>query len=797
MMNCALCATPVGNNSVSEGNHSFCCHGCHAVYQILQTKGALSQGADHPLFQQAVRSGLISNPQLLETLHEKQKALQPQERKRLHLEIGDLWCPSCAELIHLILMQEDGILACVVDYATDLGTIEYDPFKIGPEAILNKISSLGYAPRGLEDAQKVRVSRMLVLRFGLASFAALNAMMCSYPIYASLFSFDSGNYAPLFAKLSFFFALPAVLFSAAPIYRRFWHSLKVGVYGMESLVTLSIFSAFVLSSYQLYIGSSQIYLDSMTVIIAFVLLGKIIETRAKFSAKETLLHLSRSIPRRGKKLFADGSARYVSVKEIHVGDRLLVSLGETIPLDGVVVDGEGCVDESLMTGEAVPRFKKHGDRLIGGTLLKQGSFTYETTQPSKGGALQEIIQMIQGDLHQKKTEVRSVDLIIRWFVPGILAIASLTAFFGFLRGEPSSSIFLHFLSILLISCPCAIGIAAPLVESHLINKLAKMGAIVRNRACLKLLGCETLFCFDKTGTITEGSYCVLGGLEALSEEQKGVLRYLTERSRHAVAVAINQALEGVPPVSLLKVEEVAGKGLLGKREGLQVALGSPALLEAIGVGRPSRPATAQLLKFTGRDGLATPENSHVYFAWNGTVITAIQLGDKIRKESYHVAEKLLPARSFLLSGDAEGPVEAVAKACFIPEFAANCSPLEKREKIEHFRAQGEIVAMVGDGINDAPSLAAADIGISALHASDMSCQVSDILLTTDKLDVLPDLRKAARFGQQLIQQNLFWAFIYNVIGVGLAVAGVLSPLYASFAMVASSLIVISNARRAR
>lgn len=780
---CSLCGLELLQNPILEGMHSFCCPGCHAVFNILSSKNQLQNYPGHPLFQQAVRSGLISNPILLENL--RSKTVQSSEKwETLHLEILEMWCPSCAEIIKLILLQERGIKNCLVDYATDLAAIEFSPLHISKERILEIIQSLGYRPAYLLDSTHRAVSFNLYMRFIVAAFFSLNIMMFAYPLYASYFDYDDQGGGSLFAWISCFASLPVLTYSAWPILKRAGLSLKVGLPGMELLVAIGVLAAFGLSLYDLLNGGNRVYFDSMTVIVAFVLLGKIIEAKAKFSAKDTLLRLTRAMPRRGRKRMADGQSCFVPIKDIQPGDTVIAFAGEKIVLDGRIIEGEGTCDESLMTGESTPIFKSIGDSVLGGTLVCKGWIVFCVTATMEESALQRIIQMVEQDLGHKTPYVRAADQIVRWFVPLIVSIgliAALAVWF-FHLADPGRTVgesaIIRFVSVLLISCPCAIGIAVPLVEAHLMNGLAKLGALVRNRGCLPLLGKETIFVFDKTGTITEGHFQVLHGLEKLTSRELAILKAIVSCSNHPIANAIARAIT-TDPYPIVKTEEITGQGMRGQTDETIYFLGSPQFLRQQGIEI---------------DDSVQGFVSSVYFACNKEVLTCLALGDCIKKQAPELISKL-SCRTVLLSGDSRSAVEAVSKTCGFSECQWAHTPLLKREFVEKLKKEGKIVCMVGDGINDAPALTLAQVGMSVVSATDVSIQVSDILLTTDRLDVIPKIRALAQRGRRILAQNLFWAFFYNGVGVGLAACGTLSPIFAAFAMVASSLMVIFNAQR--
>lgn len=786
-LECALCHAAIKHAVYRDQERIFCCAGCQAVHQIILTQGALDNFQEHPVFKQAVRSGLISNPDLVET--DKNEGLAREEIQKLHLEIQEMWCPSCAKVIRLILMREKGIQHCAVDYSTDLASIEYAPRYISKEKIMKFIQQLGYCPIPLQDPRQSAISRSLSLRFIVAAFFSLNVMMLAYPIYASYFHSEKEGYTELFAWLSLAGSLPVLLYSAWPIWRRFFIGLRVGIWGMEALVLLGVLAATGLSIYEMLRGTAYVYFDSMSVIIVFMLLGKIIESKAKFSAKDSLIQLMRALPRRGRKKEADGTEHFVSLKEIQLGDEIVVLAGEKIVVDGVVVEGNGTCDESVMTGESLPIVKNMHAKVLSGTVLQQGRLVIKVATRSDETALHRIIDMVSRDIEHKSQYVRAADHIVRWFVPAVIVLAVCTALVCWLWNiqDPGyttlQTAIVRAVSILLISCPCAIGIAAPLAEAHILNALAKLGVIVRNRGCLAFLGRETAFVFDKTGTLTEGKFIVLSGLEALSFAQQVCLKSLTAYSNHPIASTIHRSIL-TPLVPMQGVEELIGKGLKGKCEGQTYYLGSLSFLQEQGV------AIHQEAEEQSKD-----LESCVFFACDQICLTRVRLGDRIRPDAKEVIQSLADIKTFLVSGDTKAPVQSVARQCGIKEWHAQCHPLQKRAFIEQLRQQGHLVAMMGDGINDAPALTAAHVGIAVVSATDLSIQVSDLLLTTDRLTVLSQLKTIAHQGHRIIKQNLFWAFFYNVMGIPLAMTGWLSPIFAAFAMILSSLIVLFNAQR--
>jgi Cu2+-exporting ATPase len=780
---CSLCSLGISRTPIKEGDHQFCCMGCRAVFQILSSRNALESYREEPIFLRAVQAGIISNPLLIEQLRQKQDSGQGEKWEKFHCEVSDMWCSSCAEVIKWILLQERGVRSCVIDYSTDLAAIEYCPHHISKDDLLAKIRGMGYRAERLQDMQRKAVTFGLYLRFVISVFCAFNMMMFAYPIYASYFDADVEGYSTLFSWLSFFASLPVLGYCAWPILRRFTLSIKAKVFGMETLVVISVCAAFFLSLYELLKGTNHVYFDSMAVIIVFVLLGKIMEAKAKFSAKEAVWRLHRSIPKRGRKRMPDGTVCFVSIKEIQKGDLLVAFAGEKLILDGTVVEGKGTCDESLITGESFPVIKECGDSILGGALLQQGPLTYRVTHTVEESFLSRMISTVEKEIGFKTAYVRMTDVISRWFVPVIIALAVTTALFCWVSGTAVVEAAWRGVAVLLISCPCAIGIAVPLAESNLMHQLANLGVIVRNRGCLSLLGKETVYLFDKTGTITEGRFQLLSGLEKLSVEKKQLLKGLVSQSSHPISCAIDKALELIPK-PLEQVEELIGRGVRGLLGSSLYAIGSEEMMRQEGV----------LIDFPQE---STGAISRVFFSEGKNCLACLTMGDRIREGVLELMQSLRAKQTILLSGDSAGTVAAIAAKIGCTDYQACCSPLQKRERIEQLRKQGHIVCMVGDGINDALALTAAHVGISVVTATDISIQVSDLLLATDRLQVIPKAYALAAKARKIIRQNLFWAFFYNIIGVFLAMAGALTPIFAAFAMVTSSLIVLLNASRIR
>ncbi len=481
--------------------------------------------------------------------------------------------------------------------------------------------------------------------------------------------------------------------------------------------------------------------------------------------------------------------RSCPIKEINTGDLLITLAGEKIVLDGVVVEGFGSCDESLLTGESIPSSKNLGDKVLAGSILQQGKIVHLVQKKAEDSTLQKIISIVEQDITNKERQERVTDKIVHWFIPSVLGLAFVCIVYCLVfeitdNGLTSTQTALYrSIALLLISCPCAIGIAIPLVESRLIHAMAELGAIIRNRTALRYLGRETYFLFDKTGTLTKGQFVLIEGLESIPSFYKPLLKGLAGASIHPLSKAVFEAIEG-KHYSPEYIEDSPGQGVAGAFPDGRYFLGSQKFLETKG---------CKCLPF-----LNLMENvllTVIYFGKTGEVAYPLALGDQLRESAPAAIKALNAVLSMVISGDSPQVTSRVAQMSGIENWKAYCSPQNKRDVVTDLKRQGHVVAMVGDGINDATALAAAHIGLTVVNAADLSIQTSDILLTTESLQTVADLRTLAIKGRSIIAQNLFWAFSYNVVGLFLAFCGELSPLYAAFAMVTSSLFVILNAKR--
>lgn len=746
------------------------------VFQILDTQGIKPPFGEHPLFQEALKKNVIRSS----LSEEIEAATSKKEHKKIYFSIDGLWCPSCASVIALLLQKEKGIFQVSIDYATDLAMVEYEPTTVGKAAIFEKIKHFGYIPKDFVDIQEKKRESLLNARFMTGAFCSLNIMMFSVPLYVGGDKWE-GTYR-LFGVASLFLAFPLVFFCALPLWKRCFVYLKAKYFGMEALIFLSVFSSFIFSIKMLFQSeASHLYFDSMGMLIFFVLIGRFLEQKVKFSAKERIFRIMRTLPNKARRCLENGSFRFCLTEEIQRGDLIQILNGEKIPLDGIVKQGEGACDEALLTGEGLPRWKKEGDLALGGSILKQGCLKIEVTAESKDSTLSKIIGLIENEFNQKEKARPLVDKISALFVPLVILGAIFVGIILLLQGKSFEFAWNRSITMCLISCPCVIGLACPLAESLMISLFAKLKVIVRNRRIFRLLGKETLFVFDKTGTVTQGTFKIQKGFEELSIQEKQILKTLAQHSNHPLCIALNKEIQEIP-LSLEAIEEVPGLGMRALFDNKRIFLGSASFLESHQV---------VIEKFPVQEELETT----LYFAIGDTLRSALLLSDTLKEEIIPTLQALRPAKTLLLSGDNRHAVQMVASRCFFSDFYSNVNAFEKKEILKRLQKDGEIIAMIGDGINDAPAISASDIGISPSGGSDLSVQSSDLICAGADLSVLPKIRQIGKLGRKIMHQNLSWAFTYNILGIFLAAIGKLTPLFAVFAMGISSLFMLVNTLR--
>jgi Cu+-exporting ATPase len=612
-------------------------------------------------------------------------------------------------------------------------------------------------------------------------------------------------------------ATPVCLWSAWPFYARAVQSLRNRNLNMFTLIGLGVSVAFGYSAvaallpgifpaaFREHGGEVAVYFEAACVIVALILLGQVIELRARSrtgAAIEKLLGLAATSARR---IGADGSEQDVPLEVVQVGDRLRVRPGEKVPVDGAVLEGDSHIDESMVTGEPIPVRKKPGDRIIGGTLNGQGALVVRAERVGAQTLLARIVAMVAQAQRSRAPIQRFADVVAGYFVPAVIAVALVTFAVWALEGPDPAPVYavINAVAVLIIACPCALGLATPMSVMVATGKGATLGILFRGAEAIEVLGKVDTLVVDKTGTLTEGRPALASVVAEPGMAERELLRLaasLERGSEHPLAAAIirgaaERRLSLAQPEAF---ESITGRGVRGRVDGTDVALGSPALIEELGLDPAPLQGRAEALRGYGQ--------TVVFVAAAGRLAGLIAVADPI-KGSAPEALKALRAegiRILLLSGDSETTARAVAKELGIAEVAAGLLPEQKAARIEQLQAEGRIVAMAGDGVNDAPALARADVGIAMGTGSDVAMESAAVTLVKGDLRGIARARQLSRRTMANIRQNLFFAFVYNAAGVPIAAGALypafgllLDPMIAAAAMSLSSVSVIANALRLR
>jgi heavy metal translocating P-type ATPase len=757
------------------------------VYAILLESGAIDTGVDlrqTELFQESQRLGLLNRLEL-----EAPAIPAGAETKEALYQLSGMWCAACGWVVEHGLRRETGIVSAEVMFTSDLLMITYCPQLVPPGTVPDRVKALGYraVEFGTEQEGDRREWQDMLLRLGIAGAMWMNVMLFSLVIYASYWEGIAGWAQRVVPLILMVLALPAVVYSAWPIHRIAWFGLKAGHLRMEALISTGILAAFTYSSAQAFLGGRHFYFDTACAIVTLVLTGKALERNAKDRSSRAIALLHRLLPKKAR-LRADGQERFVAIEALEPGLVFLVKPGERIPADGVVVAGQSAVDESVVTGESDPRAKAPGDAVICGSLNMAGVLEVRVTRCGEGSTLAQIVKSVQAALASKSPLERTVDQVSRIFIPAVLALAALTVLVCLGRGLPATEAMLRGIAVLVIACPCALGIATPLATTAAIGAASRQGIIIRDVRVLETFRKVDLLLLDKTGTVTEGDFRV----RHVALEHLDLVASLEAYSEHPLAHAVRRyAVEqGLGHLDASDVEVRAGRGLLGTVAGRRVIVGNRQLMTEAGV--TLSPVLATLAEGWEAEGLTV-----AFAAVGGMASGALAFGDRPRQEAATVIAELRArgVRTVLLSGDAPATTERIARAVGVDEWVGGASPTEKADTVRRYQAEGKVVAMVGDGINDAPALAAADLGIAMGSGADLAMHAAPVVLMRGSLTAITQVFRLATLTLRVLKQNLFWAFFYNTLGISLAMTGVLNPILAAGAMVLSSLSVIGNSMR--
>ncbi len=775
----------------------MCCAGCQSVAEAIVANGltdyyrhrdSLPESPREALPEALRDLGLFDHPEV-----QKDFVSSPGEHVReAALILEGITCSACVWLNEKHVAAQPGVVSVDINYATRRARVRWDARQTKLSRILEAIAAIGYrahpydARRSEELAQKER--RGALWRLFVAGFGMMQVMMYAVPVYLA----DEGTMTPDIEQLmrwaSFILTLPVIAYSAAPFFRNAWRDLRLRRVGMDVPVALGVGSAFAASAWATIIAGGEVYFDSVTMFVFFLLCGRYFEMVARQKAARGVETLARALPAFAN-LVPDGGGEpvRVPVAELRAGVRVMVKPGETIPADATVIDGASTVDESLLTGESRPVEKKAGDEVIGGTTNVASPLVAVVRHAGAETRLAAIQRLMERAATEKPRLVEMADRIASRFVAVLLILAVMTAVaWQFI--DPARSLWV-FVAVLVVSCPCALSLATPAALTVATGAMAARGVLVTRGHAIETLARASHFVFDKTGTLTAGRPRVLETMSfrGMSVAAVGSMAAALETgSEHPIARAIDAAFPG-PRSAVRHVKSITGAGIVAEAPSGPVRLGKPSF--GAELHRDPLPVEVGAWMESGDTVIALADEA----GW----LAVFRIGDTPRAG----AERMVAAlraddkQLSILSGDGEAAVRRIGRELGIDELRWGLSPEGKHDAIRELQQRGAVVAMIGDGVNDAPVLAQAQVSIAMGEGTDLARQHADVVLLSGNLEHLAQGTAIARRAHEVIRQNLAWAFAYNTLAIPLAMAGWVTPWLAGIGMSASSLLVVLNALR--
>ena len=727
--------------------------------------------------------------------------------QRISFPVTGMTCAACQARVQRALQSEPGVSDATVNLVTNSAAVVYDAATVTPQRLIDAVRATGYdaslpAEEGLEDDGDRAANehaRALTIKAIVSVIAGLLAMALSM--------MAMGSTAVNFGLLG----LTAVIIGWAgrDIYHAAWKTIRHRSADMNVLVTLGTASAFIYSAVATIAPAffsrngiaPEVYYEAVIFIIGLVLAGRAIEARARGRTTAALRRLATLLPSAARVEQA-GAWRDIPLAQVKPGDVVLVRPGERLPVDGRIVDGASEVDESMLTGEPLPVAKASGDSVVGGTLNATGSFRYVATSVGSNSVLARIAKLMRDAQLSRAPVQKLADRVSAVFVPTVLAIATLTFVVWLIVAGVAAlpHAIVAAVSVLIIACPCAMGLAVPTAVMVATGRGAELGLLIKGGEILQRAGDVDTVVFDKTGTITEGRPRVTRVVPVTGSGKREVLELaaaLENHSEHPLASAITKAAgaEGIVPLVVDDFRSRTGSGVTGLVGGKSIAVGNAALTRELGLD----------LSMPGQEHAGVGE-SELFVVADGRLVGKIIVADVVRTSSRSAIDRLkqLGIETVLVTGDRRAPAESAADAVGISRVVAEVRPEEKVDVVRNLQRDGHVVAMVGDGVNDAPALAQADVGMSMPKGTDIAVEASDVALLRSDLLAVPTAISLSRRTMRTMKQNLFWAFVYNVIGIPIAagvlypvVGTLLNPVIASAAMALSSVSVVMNSLRLR
>ncbi len=795
---CYHCGLPVPEGAdylvnIHGEDRDMCCHGCQAVAQAI-VDGGLESFYDHREGPSRRPEDLVPEQLQKFDLYDQEKLQQnfvevdEENIRSASLILEGITCAACVWLNERHVKGLQGVIEFQVNYSTHRARVRWDNSQLQLSDILKAITAIGYIAHPFDTSRQEEIykkERKLALRrLAVAGLGAMQVMMLAVALYAM--EYDSGvdeGMRNFFRWISLVLATPVVFYSAKTFFVTAWRDIKRKQLGMDVPVAIAIGGAFTASVWTTIFGGPDVYFDSVCMFAFFLLSSRFLEMGARHRAGQAAEELIRLLPAVATRI-VDGKEDIVAVDELQPGDVLLVKPGETVPIDGHVIDGVSSVDESLLTGESLPRVKDVNDELTGGSVNVESPLTMQVDKVGEDTVVSGIVRLLDRAQTEKPTIARIADKVAAWFVFVILLVATAVASWWW-QHDPQLA-FAITLSVLVVTCPCALSLATPVAITAATGALTRTGLLTTRGHALETMAKTTHIVFDKTGTLTEGNLRLTSVNLMADMDKEAVLQLaalLESRSEHPVAQVLTHAAEEQSSDVIDSYIATPGRGIEAVIDGEVYRIGNLNFVAELAGERQS---------------LVSSNHSTVVGMCKGEQwLATFELSDQIREQAKQVVDQLKKAglKVSLLSGDAKQAVEHTANMLGIENYAYSQSPEDKLNEIRQMQSSGEVVAMVGDGVNDAPVLSGADVSLAMGSGTQLAHASADMVLLSEQLNHLVTGLLMARRTVKIIKQNLGWALGYNLLALPLAASGMIAPWMAALGMSTSSLVVVVNALR--
>ncbi|MBI5098326.1 MAG: heavy metal translocating P-type ATPase metal-binding domain-containing protein [Nitrospirae bacterium] len=776
----------------------FCCNGCKGIYRLINDEGL---GEFYKKRASWVPGPAEDKP--VDTAAFNEHIMQTGNELETDIILDGIRCASCVWLNEKILYRTIGVTYANVNYATHKAKIRWNPQETGIDNILARIKSIGYTPKPFTskayEKEMENRKRDLLIRFGTASFFSMQLMLYAVALYAGYFQGIDEETKNIFHLISLVLTTPVVFYSGWPFINGAVRGLRNLHFNMDLLIMTGSGSAYLYSIYEMFSGG-KVYFDTAAMIITLILLGRYIEAGAKGRASQAITRLLSLSPKEARRIVGAihelplRSSESIPISSIKAGDMIEVIPGEKIPLDGVVMEGSSEVDESMLTGESKPVSKSAGSDVFCGTQNLYGNFIFKVNKTAGDTVLSQIIKTVEEAQARRAPVQTTADRVVGIFVPAILLLSFATWMYWIFHGSFTTDAVMNAVSVLVIACPCALGLATPLAILVGTTKGASKGILIKGGDVIEKSKNIGIIVLDKTGTLTEGRP-VLSSFKGIGMSDTEALRLassLERLSEHSIGKALVSASKALELNDVTDFKAYPGRGLKGVINGKPVLIGNREFMESNGIDAASDRNLLSEIESSELSGATV-----VYLSYEGNLAGTFSVSDTVRNEAADVV-KMLKHKGLdvaMITGDNIKTAAAVAREAGIDTVKAQMSPVEKAEEIKRMQECGRRVIMVGDGINDAPALVQADVGIAMGRATDIALESSDMVLMRNDLRLLPYAVNLSKKTFSVIRQNIFWAFFYNAVAIPLAVVGILHPIVAAGAMALSSLSVVGNSLR--